>query len=118
MTAPSEAGDGADPGEARVVLITAPDEDAGATLARALVERRLAACVNLVPRVRSIYRWEGEVQDDGESLLVVKTRATRLAALESALAELHPYDVPECVALAPARVEAKYLAWLVGEVAD
>jgi periplasmic divalent cation tolerance protein len=99
----------------RVVLVTAPDQAVGLALARALVERRLAACANLVPGVRSIYRWEGTVQDDAEVLLVIKTTADRLAELEKALAELHPYDVPECVALEPASVEARYLSWLVAE---
>ena len=99
----------------RVVLVTAPDEDVGRRLARALVERRLAACANLIPGVRSIYRWDGEVRDEAEVLLVIKTVAGRISELEAALAELHPYDVPECIALEPASVEAKYLAWLVDE---
>ena len=99
----------------RVVLVTAPNEDVGRRLARALVERRLAACANLIPGVRSIYRWDGEVRDEAEVLLVIKTVAGRISELEAALAELHPYDVPECIALEPASVEAKYLAWLVDE---
>jgi periplasmic divalent cation tolerance protein len=104
-----------DAGDARVVLVTHPR--AGAReFARRLVERRLAACVNLAD-VRSVYRWEGAVEDEEEALLVVKTTAGRLAELEATLADEHPYDVPECVALAPAHVEPRYLAWLTGEVA-
>jgi periplasmic divalent cation tolerance protein len=102
----------------RVVLVTAPDEDVARRLAREFVGRRLAACANLLPGVRSVYRWEGEVQEDAEVLLVLKTVAGRLPALEAALAELHPYDVPECVALEPASVEAKYLDWLRAETRD
>lgn len=99
---------------ARVVLITAPDGDAAVGLARQLVDERLAACVNVVPGVRSVYRWEGEVQEDPEALLVAKTRASLVPELERRLAHLHPYDVPECVTLAPEQVEARYLAWLLG----
>ena len=102
--------------EPRVVLVTAPDVDVAKRLARGLVEARLAACVNVVGGVTSVYRWEGATHEDPEVLLVVKTTAERLEALEAWLAEEHPYDVPECVALEVARVEAKYLAWLVGEV--
>jgi periplasmic divalent cation tolerance protein len=99
----------------RVVLVTAPDPESATRLARGLVEARLAACVNVLPGVTSVYRWEGAVHEDGEVLLVVKTRAAHLPALEAHLAAHHPYDVPECVALAPDRVEARYLAWLQGE---
>lgn len=100
-----------------VVLCTAPPDQA-APLARRLVDERLCACVNLVPGLRSIYRWQGQVCDDGESLLVIKTRAARLDALTAAIREHHPYDVPEVIALplAPGG-NADYLAWLVGETA-
>jgi periplasmic divalent cation tolerance protein len=96
-----------------VVLVTHPREGAH-ELATRLVERRLAACVNLLAAA-SVYRWQGEVESAEELLLVVKTTAGRIDALERALAELHPYDVPECVALEPAHVEARYLAWLRAE---
>ncbi len=102
-----------DPRAARIVLVTHPTDGAGA-FAERLVRRRLVACANLVP-VTSVYRWQGEVQQDGETLLVLKTRAEHLDALERVLAQEHPYDVPELVALAPEHVEARYLAWLVGE---
>lgn len=100
----------------RVVLITAPDTEVARSLARGLVEARLAACVNLVPGVTSVYRWEGEVQEDPEVLLVAKTTAARLVEVEAFLVSAHPYDTPECVALAPASVEARYLDWLRGSV--
>ena len=95
-----------------MVLITHPAEGAEA-FARSLVERRLAACVNLVG-VRSVYRWEGAVESDAEQLLLVKTRAELWPKLERVLAEDHPYDVPEMVALEPTAVEARYLDWLLG----
>lgn len=99
----------------RVVLITAPDRGTAESIARGLVERRLAACVNLVPGIVSVYRWEGQVQQDDELLLIVKTRVDRVSALEDYVRAAHPYDVPELVSLAPERVEARYLAWLCAE---
>jgi periplasmic divalent cation tolerance protein len=103
--------------EVRVALVTAPDAEAGARIARTLVEERLAACVNLVPGVRSIYRWEGAVQDDGEVLLVVKTAAGRAEALAARVREVHPYDVPEVLLLAVQGGSAPYLDWVRAEVA-
>ena len=88
--------------------------EALARLVQNSVDERLAACVNLVP-VTSVYRWEGVTQADEEVLLVVKTSAERVAELEAILADEHPYDVPELVALAPEHVEATYLAWLLSE---
>ncbi len=99
---------------ARVVWITHPLEGAEA-FARGLLERRLAACVNLT-RVTSVYRWQERIHEDAEALLVVKTSALRLAELERHVAREHPYDTPEFVALEPAAVEARYLAWLLAEV--
>jgi periplasmic divalent cation tolerance protein len=101
-------------GEARLVLVTAPPGEAH-DLARRLVERGVAACVNVVPGLRSVYRWEGRLQDDPESLLVVKTVRTALDALLAAVDELHPYEVPEFVVLAPEAVSSAYLAWLLSE---
>jgi len=96
----------------QVVLVTAPDAETGAGLGRALVAERLVACVNLVPRVRSIYRWEGQVEEDEEVLLVIKTRADRLAALRERVVALHPYDVPEVVALPVVGGSDAYLDWV------
>ena len=90
-------------------VATAADAD---RLARALVERRLAACVNVVPGVVSHYRYQGELHRDQEQLLVIKTRAERMGALRAALAELHPYDVPELVALEISDGLEPYLDWL------
>jgi periplasmic divalent cation tolerance protein len=105
----------ASPSPVRVALSTAPDAETGARIARALVEERLAACVNLVPGVRSIYRWEGQVQDAGEVLLVIKTCAERVAALGVRLRALHPYALPELVALPAVGGLEGYLAWVAEE---
>lgn len=102
--------------EIRVVLVTAPDAEAGAVLARAVVGERLAACVNVVPGVRSIYRWDDAVQEEDEVLLVLKTTSERLEALTERVIALHPYDVPEVLALPEAGGSAAYRAWVAGEV--
>ncbi|MEW6073938.1 MAG: divalent-cation tolerance protein CutA [Planctomycetota bacterium] len=99
-----------------VALVTHPVEGAG-ELAQRLVAQGVAACVNLV-LVQSVYRWEGEVRDDPETLLVVKTTAGRREELAAILAREHPYAVPELVVLEPQWVEAKYLAWLCGETGE
>jgi periplasmic divalent cation tolerance protein len=101
----------------RVVLSSAPDRETGVRLARALVGAGLAGCVNVVGDATSVYLWEGAVQEEREVLLVIKTCAGVLEELERRLVREHPYDVPECVALAPERVEARYLAWLQASVA-
>ncbi len=101
--------------QVRIVLITAPNVDVAAELARALVAERLVACVNVVPGVRSFYRWEGEVQDDAEVLLIAKTRADRGEALAARVKDLHPYDLPEILELPATGGSAAYLAWVQSE---
>ena len=95
-----------------VALSTVGSAEDADRLARALVERRLAACVNVVPGVVSHYRWKGELQRDEERLLVIKTRAERIDALREALRELHPYELPETIVLPIDAGHAPYLAWL------
>lgn len=97
---------------ARLVLATAPDAAVAKQIALALLERRLVACVNVLPGVTSHYRWEGKLEESSEVLLLVKTSADRLAALESAFHELHPYDTPEFIVIEPEHVAPRYLAWL------
>ncbi len=97
----------------RVVLVTAPDEESAARIARALVEERLIACANLIPRIRSIYRWEGQVADEAEVLLVLKTRASRCAAVAARVKALHPYALPEVVALPVVDGSEAYLDWVI-----
>ena len=100
-------------GLARVVLSTAPEGERAVDLARTLVRERVAACVNIVPGLTSVYAWKGAVEEEREALLVIKTSAERLPDLEALLKRIHGYDVPELVALEPAHVEPRYLAWLV-----
>lgn len=101
-----------------VVLITAPSREEAERIAAALVEERLAACVNVVPGVLSIYRWEGEIQRDDEVLMLVKTAAAAFPRLEARVQELHPYDVPEVVALAPEKMSSGYRAFLEDNLRD
>lgn len=89
----------------------AAEEDA-ARVVRTLVEERLIACGNLLPHVRSLYRWQGAVEDQREVVAILKTRKQDWAALQSRLHELHPYATPECVAVRIAAGAPKYLAWL------
>ena len=95
-----------------VCLSTFSTPEQAAEIARILVEEQLAACVNLVPAVRSIYRWQGQVSDDTETLAIIKTTAERYDALASRLVALHPYEVPELIAFPIERGHAPYLAWL------
>jgi periplasmic divalent cation tolerance protein len=99
------------PAQPTIALVTTPPADAQ-RIAEALVERRLAACVNVVPAVASTYRWEGAVQRDEEALLIIKTTSAALDAVEALLRELHPYDTFELLALDVAGGSAPYLAWL------
>lgn len=99
-----------------LVLVTAPTPEVAADLARALVEARLAACGNVVPGLRSIYRWEGRVQDDAEALLLLKTTRDRFEALRDEVLRRHPYQVPEVLALPVEAGSAAYLAWVRGQV--
>lgn len=96
----------------RIVFVTAPTTDVAAGLARALVSERLAACGNLVPGLRSIYAWKGEICDEPEVLLLLKTTADRVDALAARLAALHPYEVPEVVAVPIDAGLPAYLAWI------
>ena len=98
-----------------VVLCTFPDREQARQIGTILVESQLAACVNLCPSVESIYRWEGKMEQATEVLALIKTTREGFAALEEALLKLHPYDVPEIVALAPEAVHELYAAWVKAE---
>jgi len=101
---------------ALVVLTTLATEEDARRLVTALVEERLVACGTLVPGARSIYRWEGELTDEGEVLVVLKTDASKWDALAAAVRARHPYAVPELLALPVERGLDRYLAWLTSEV--
>jgi len=98
--------------DALVALSTVASLEDAERIARALVERRLAACVNVVPGLTSIYAWKGAVETERELLLVIKTRRQRFEELRAALVELHPYEVPELIALPVEAGHAPYLDWL------
>ncbi len=98
--------------DVRIVFSTAPDTEAALRLGRTLVEERLAACVNVVPGVRSIYRWREAVEEAEEVMLVLKTTAAAAPALAARLAALHPYEVPEVLAIEPAAGAEAYLGWI------
>jgi periplasmic divalent cation tolerance protein len=98
-----------------IVYCTLPDDERADQIVRALVDERLVACVNLLPGVRSFYRWEGKVCDDPERLAIIKTTVARFEAMKARLLELHPYDVPEVIAVPVDRGADAYLAWVRSE---
>jgi periplasmic divalent cation tolerance protein len=100
----------------RIVLSTAGSRDEARKIARALVERRLAACVNIVAPVESVYRWQGEVENAEEWLLIIKTTAQAFSKVREAICELHSYDLPECVLLSIEDGSKAYLEWIAESV--
>ena len=103
------------PTQALLVIANCPDEACANRIALAVVEAGLAACVNLLPRVQSVYRWQGAIESASEVPLLIKTTAGRYTELEAAIRELHPYDVPEIIALPIAQGLPAYLDWLAAE---
>ena len=103
------------PDDVLVVLVTAPDLETARILVRSVVDERLAACGNILPGMTSIYRWEGEVMEDPEVLVILKTAARVLPDLVSKLEEAHPYDVPEVIGLPVVGGLGRYLAWVSDE---
>ena len=98
-----------------IVITNCPDEETANRIALAVVEARLAACVNILPRVQSIYRWRGAVESAIEVPLLIKTTAAAYPALEAAIRERHPYEVPEIIALPISAGLPAYLNWLAEE---
>ena len=98
--------------EARVVLTTTGTQEEARRMATELVERRLAACVNIIPQIESIYRWEGKVESATECLLIIKTDVAAFDRLRKAIHELHSYEVPECIMLEIADGSVPYLDWI------
>ena len=104
-----------------VVMVTCATMDDATRIAKHLVEGRKAACVNILPQIRSIFRWEGEIEDDSEQLLLVKTTREMFETVNTAIREVHPYSVPEIIALPVADGYDGYLRWVqenVGSVED
>lgn len=96
----------------QIVLTTCPDAEAAGRIARALVEENLAACVNILPPMRSVYRWKGKIEEASEQLLVIKIAGARFPAVMDRIRALHPYELPEIVALPITDGLPEYLAWL------
>ncbi len=101
--------------EVIVVLCTCPQGSVPAAISRTLVEEGLAACVNIVNQVQSIYRWDDQIQDDEEALLIIKTARSRYPQLEARLEKLHPFEIPEILALPVKGGLQKYLDWVVSD---
>ena len=96
----------------RIVLSTTGSEDEARKVAHELIERRLAACVNILPQVESIYRWQGKIETGREWLLLIKTTAERFTAVNDTIRELHSYELPECIAIEIEDGSPEYLRWL------
>jgi periplasmic divalent cation tolerance protein len=100
----------------RIVLSTAATQEEAGKIARTLVERKLAACVNIIPQVESIYRWQGKVESSQEWLLLIKTNAEQFSSVRDAIRDLHSYDLPECIAINIEDGSPEYLKWLAEQV--
>ena len=98
-----------------IILVTTPSQDVAQQLAQEVVKERLAACVNIVSGVRSIYAWEGKIERTDEVLLIIKTHSARYAALEAFVRAHHPYETPEIVEIPAGRVTSQYWEWIVKE---
>jgi len=103
--------------QVRMVFCTCPDIDTATRIADVLVGERLAACVNVLPGVRSVYRWQGAVERAEEAMLVIKTSVERLPALSARVQSLHPHELPEVLAVATTDGLPAYLQWIVAETA-
>lgn len=101
-----------------VALVTVPSEEVGTAVAQVLLDRKLTACVNIVPAVNSLYVWEGELCSDDELLLVIKSKAALFDELASVVQDAHPYDVPEIIALPIVAGSQDYLDWIEEETSD
>ena len=100
------------PDDIQIVYCTVPDSETGRRIAGYLVEYRLAACVNLLPGIESIYKWKGEIHRDSEVLLMIKSRGADYTALESGIRKLHPYELPEIIAVPVGNGSPEYLEWI------
>ncbi len=106
------------PSAVRVVLVTTPDQESASTLTHTLLEEGRVACGNILPGLTSVYRWQGEIQQDSECLLVLKTHVEMVDELARRIAELHPYDVPEVLALPVLGGFSPYLEWVAAETVE
>jgi periplasmic divalent cation tolerance protein len=95
-----------------MIFVTAASEQEAASIGRALVEEGLAACANIIPQIRSIYQWKGEVRDEGEALIIIKSREDLFERIRSRVKELHSYEVPEITAIKLEKGDPAYLQWI------
>ncbi|MDP2469376.1 MAG: divalent-cation tolerance protein CutA [Candidatus Palauibacterales bacterium] len=102
----------------RIVFVTGPEAETLESIGRILVNEGLAACVNVIPGIRSVYRWEGRVRSDAEALAMIKTTGDRIEEARARLGELHPYEVPEFVAVEVAEGSPAYLSWVRDSVTE
>ena len=98
-----------------LVLVSCPDEETAVRIGRTAVENRLAACITVIPRVKSVYRWKGQVEEADEVLLLIKTRGELFQRLEEAIVERHPYSVPEIISIRINQGHTPYLEWIKEE---
>lgn len=99
-----------------VVFSTCDSEEQAGAIARSLIEQRLAACVSIVPGARSVYRWKGQIEDNGEWMLLIKSRRDLMDSLRAAIGKIHSYEVPELLAVPVVDGSEEYLAWLDREL--
>ena len=102
----------------RLVLTTAGSAEEARKIARHIMEQRLAACVNIVPKIESVYRWQGKVESSAEWLLLIKTTVEKFPSVRNSIRELHSYDLPECIAIAVEDGSEEYLDWIADSVAE
>lgn len=105
-------------GSSSVAFVTTPDKESAKKLAHGIIERKLAACVNIIPQIESIYMWEGKVNEDNEYLMMIKTRTARIDELSKFVRENHPYSVAEVISLPIQAGNAPYLKWISQTVLD
>ena len=98
----------------RIVLVNAPNTEKAKEIARLVINEKLAACVNLIPEIHSIYTWKDKVEEESECMMIFKCQSTKVPQLEKRVLELHPYEVPEFISLNPEHVEEKYSKWVCG----
>lgn len=106
----------ADTNELLIVLTTAANEEDAADIARSVLETGLAACIQIIPRIRSLYLWKGKIADEAEVLILIKTSAAAYQALEERILSIHKYETPEIVAIAAENVSESYFKWLLSAI--
>jgi len=100
----------------QIIICTCPEEESATKLSRVLVEEQLAACVNILPKIKSVYRWQGKVEQDNEYLLLIKTLESKFQLVKTRIQVLHPYDVPEVIALNIQQGNKEYLDWISNSI--